>query len=116
MIFSSGKKKINYSKKLYICDKEINAVTSTKFLGVIIDQHLKWSEHISHIRKKIAKGLGVISKAKKSLNYESLRTLYYSFIHPYFDYCLEVWGSANSTLMTALFRMQKKSNSFYYYG
>ena len=56
-----------------------------------------------------AKGLGVISKAKRYLNYDSLRTLYYSFIHPYFDYCLEVWGSANTTLLKSLFKMQKKA-------
>ena len=29
--------------------------------------------------------------------------------HPYFDYCLEVWDSANTTLMKSLFRMQKKA-------
>ena len=51
----------------------------------------------------------MISKAKKYLNCDALRTLYYSFIHPYFDYCLEVWGSANITLMNSLFRMQKKA-------
>ena len=109
MIFSSARQKIEYSKKLYICEKEISAVKSTKFLGVVIDQHLRWHAHVSHIKKKIAKGLGIISKAKKYLNYESLRTLYFSFIHPYFDYCLEVWGSANKTLITSIFRLQKKA-------
>ena len=76
---------------------------------LLSNQHLKWTFHISHIKKKIAKGLGVINKAKKYLNYGSLRTLYYSFVHPYFDYCLEVWGCASTTLMNSLFRMQKKA-------
>ena len=108
MIFTSGKKQVHYSKKLFICNKEINAVTSTKFLGVHIDYNLKWNVHVTHIKKKIAKGLGAINKAKRYLNYDALRTLYHSFIHPYFDYCLEIWGSANKTIMAPLFRMQKK--------
>ena len=43
----------------------INEVHHTKFLGVIIDNKLKWKEHIDYISKKIAKGIGVIVKARK---------------------------------------------------
>ena len=109
MIFSSGRRKYNHSKKLFICNDEIKAVTYTKFLGTIIDQNLTWEKHIIHIKKKVAKGLGIISKAKKLLNFAALKTLYYSFIYPYFDYCIEVWGSASKTRIDALFRMQKKA-------
>ena len=42
----------------------IAEVTETKFLGVIIDNKLKWSTHILYIRKKIAKGIGILLKAR----------------------------------------------------
>ena len=109
MIFSSGRRKIDYCQKLYICNDEIEVVKHTKFLGVIIDQNLKWENHISHIKKKVAKGLGIISKARKVLNLKALRALYYSFIYPYLDYCIEVWGSASKTRIDSLFLMQKKA-------
>ena len=107
--FFNWKKKMVISKKLYIGNEEIIAVPKTKFLGTIIDQNLKWGDHISHIKKKVAKGLGIISKAKKYLNTGSLRTLYYSFVYPYFDYCIEVWGSAAKSFIEPLFRLQKKA-------
>ena len=109
MIFSSGRKEISYSNKLFICNDEIKAVKHTKFLGAIIDQRLSWENHITHIKKKVARGLAIISKAKKFLNSTALKTLYYSFIYPYFDYCIEVWGSACKTRIDTLFRMQKKA-------
>ena len=109
MIFSSGKRKYEYSKKLYICDAEIKVVKFTKFLGVIIDQNLNWKHHILHVKKKLAKGIGIICKARKYLNYPALRTLYHSFFYPYIDYCIEVWGSAGKTIIEKLCRIQRKA-------
>ena len=78
-------------------------------LGTMIDQNLRWTNHISYIKKKIAKGIGILSKARKYLNSDSLKTLYHSFIYPYLDYCIEVWGSACITHLDPLYRMQKKA-------
>jgi len=61
------------------------------------------------VKKKEAKGVGILSKAKKVLNLKALRTLYYSFVYPYLDYCIEVWGSACKKHIDTLFRMQKKA-------
>ena len=41
---------------------KIQEVKETQFLGVIIDNKLKWSSHIMYISKKIAKGIGIILK------------------------------------------------------
>ena len=61
----------------------IAEVTETKFLGVIIDNKLKWSTHILYIRKKIAKGIGILLKARKCFNNETLLSLYHTFVYPY---------------------------------
>ena len=36
----------------------ISRVETTKFLGVIIDEKLKWQHHISYVALKLAKSLG----------------------------------------------------------
>ena len=41
-----------------INDIEIEQKTSTKFLGVYIDEKLNWSKHIEYISKKICKNFG----------------------------------------------------------
>ena len=41
---------------------------------------------------KIARGIGMIIKARHCLNKNALLTLYYSFIYPYLIYCNVVWG------------------------
>ena len=68
---------------IYINGTCIIEVTETKFLGVIIDYKLNWSSHIMNINKKIAKGIGIILKARKVFNNETLISLYYTFVYPF---------------------------------
>ena len=61
---------------LLINGNQITEVNETKFLGVIIDNKLTWCPHIMYISKKIAKGIGIILKARKVFNNETLFSLY----------------------------------------
>jgi hypothetical protein len=108
IIFRSKRQCVVTNNKLSINGSIIENVEHTKFLGVTIDSTLSWDRHISNVKGKIARGLGVISKARKSLNSQSLITLYFSIIYPYLIYCVEVWGNAAAVYINSLFRLQKK--------
>ena len=95
---------------LLINGNRISEVNETKFLGVIIDNKLKWSPHIMHISKKIAKGIGIIRKARKVFDNETPFSLYYTFIYPYLNYCIHVWGKTYDTHLRKL--MSRKTRLF----
>ena len=65
----------------------VDETDHTKFLGVITDSRLNWKNHILHITGNIARGIGVITKARKQPDKETLTTLHYAFIYPYMCYC-----------------------------
>ena len=46
--------------KLIISNYEIQREESIKFLGVLLDQHLTWKEHIKLTENKIAKNIGML--------------------------------------------------------
>ena len=108
IIFSTKKKYVESSEGLCINGENIIQVDSTKFLGVMQDSKLSWSDHIFYIKGKISKGLGILSKARKIFKPETLVTLYYSFIYPYLTYCVEVWGGTSHCYTSSLFKLQKK--------
>ena len=56
------------------------------------------------MKLKIAQGLGIINKAK----HKCLKNVYYSFIYPYFTYCVEVWGNAATSHLLPLCLLQNK--------
>jgi len=62
MVFHRAKIK-NIQAKIQIDNVLIKQVDQTKFLGVIIDHRLDWSNHISYINSKISKGIGIICRA-----------------------------------------------------
>jgi hypothetical protein len=108
MIFSIGRKVGDMTEDIIINDAILKRVDHTKFLGVIIDSKLSWFHHIQYIKNKISKGIGIISKARKLLPFNCIRSLYYSFIYPYITYCIETWGAACTTHMSSLVKLQKK--------
>ena len=85
---------------LLIDGNRISEVNETKFLGVIIDNKLNWSPHITYISKTIAKGIGIILKARKVFNNETLSSLYYTFFYPYLNYCIHVWVKRMTRIFT----------------
>ena len=86
----------------------IDKVNHFKFLGVIIDSHLSWMDHVQHIRKKISKGIGILYKTKDYLKSDTLLTLYYSFVYPNLIYCIEVWGAITKGNLISLLKTQKR--------
>ena len=86
----------------------IQEVKETKFLGVIIDNKLKFSAHIKYISKKIAKGNGIILKSRKVFSNETLLSLYHTFAYPYLSYCIHVWGNAYNIHLNDLIALQNK--------
>ena len=87
---------------------KISEVKSTKFLRVLIDSELSWKPHIDSICSKIAKNIGIMTKARSIFNERTLLSLYYSFIYPYISYCIHVWGSAYQTHLNKLYLLQKR--------
>ena len=108
MIFHHSRVKYNSKHCIKIDDCSLNKVISAKYLGVIIDYKLNWIDHIAYIKNKISKGIGIMYRARNFLNKSSLIGLYYSYIYPYFTYCLETWGCASKTQLNPLFLLQKK--------
>ena len=54
------KNKIN----VILDDVSLEKVSSTKFLGVIIDENLTWKNHIDAISKTISRNIGILTKLK----------------------------------------------------
>ena len=108
MVFHRAKLKHITDFELKIDDTVINSTLITKFLGIVIDSKLKWNEHIKYIRNKISKSIGILYKCKQFLDKKTLRNLYNSFVLPYLNYGVEIWGTTKKTYLDPLYKSQKK--------
>ena len=107
MVFHKAKVKTS-GHDLIMQGNPIQCVTSTKFLGIIIDNKLKWNEHITYIKNKISKSIGILYKTRCYLDKIALKNMYYTFVFPYLIYCNEIWGNAAAVHLDPLIKLQKK--------
>ena len=110
--FHQARQKDNIPLKLpslFINDREIKQSTSIKYLGVLIDEHLTWKDHITVIENKVSKNVGFLHRAKSVLDSTALKNLYFSFIHSYLNYGNIVWASASTAKLKKLASNQKQA-------
>ena len=93
ILFLPRQKPITVSDTITLDNIAVQQVEVTKFLGVLLDQHLSWKYHITHVAKKVSKAIGIISKARFFLSSKSLLSLYYTLVYPYLNCCNITWCS-----------------------
>ena len=109
IIFKPRQKMLDYNKfSIQIKNASIERKESTKFLGVIVDEHLCLKDHISAVASKISKSIGIISKSRYYLSQKSLFMLYYSLIYSYLYYGNIIWESTYHINLYRLRILQKR--------
>lgn len=108
VIFKSHKRKLKKHMSLKLNNEMLQWVEHTKFLGIIIDQHLTWKNHINYVTKKIIRTTGVLCRIRFYISQPLLRMLYYSLIYPHLYYGNIVWANTYPTRLEKLFKLQKK--------
>ena len=74
----------------------------------MIDEYLDFKEHIQYIKGKMSRGLGILFKCRRLFTQKTLLTLYNSFMYPYMNYCINVWGRTFDSYLDPLVKLQKK--------
>ena len=88
MVFHRARLKTT-SIDISINGSELKRVKCFKYLGLIVDQKLKWIDHIAHVKLKIAQGLGIINKAKPFFYRKSVSRTYTTLLYTHIS--LIVW-------------------------
>ena len=76
---------------IQIKEQIIYSKESVLFLGITLDQKLKFDQHISNLCKKAASQLNALYRIKRYLTVEIKTILVNSFIYSNFNYCPHVW-------------------------
>ena len=93
--------------KLFINNQVIKRQSSIKFLGILLDENLSLKEHLKLTENKIAKNIGLISKATPYLNKDSLLALCFFYIHFYINCANLVRGSTHRSYLRKIKSQQK---------
>ena len=77
-------------------------VEQTKYLGIIIDETLKWKPHIQSIIRKIRLLAYKFYRLRSILNISNLKLLYYAIVQSYLQYAIIGWRGVLDTHLNPL--------------
>ena len=80
----------------------------TKFLGVLINDHLKWDQHISKLILKIKRNRHLLRTGRSLLSIHAKKLVYFVHIQSHITYSLSLWGNLVST--TQLLKLQAEQS------
>ena len=106
MIFS--RRKIDLPVPLKISNVAIERKTEARFLGVILDEKLNWNSHITHLKAKMSRYIGIMYKIKRYLPPQARLQIYHSFVQSHLNFCSLIWGFSSKSNIQSVFGMQKK--------
>ena len=105
----SGRNTSWYSINIDIDGVKIPHVRNAKYLEVVIDSELKWTDHINELSSRLSSRLYILRKLRKFLPYNIFNCIYYAIFQSCVDYCLSVWGSTSEKHLNHLQKLQKRA-------
>ena len=77
-----------------------------KYLGVHLDEHLNWKNHVSTIATKLRRANGVISKIRHFVPTKTLLSVYHAIFASHFRYAAQTRALCNNTVTQKIQTLQ----------
>lgn len=85
----------------------LSRVSTTKYLGVMLDQRLSWHPHIDYTSARIRKLIWIFKNLRHVTNKTLLTQIYVALAQSVLGYCISVWGGASKIKFLQIERAQR---------
>ena len=68
---------------------------SVKCIGVLLDEHLQWTKQSSHVKMKLDRAIGILSKLRYKSNPDILKITYHSLFGSHLLCGCQLWFQKN---------------------
>ena len=94
----------NNDLNIFVNDKKIKKVQTTESLGLTIDEHLTWKNHINNITKKISSAISALKRVRPFIDRDTVVKAYKGLVEP----CSPVWDGLGCKLSEKLQKLQNR--------
>ena len=94
--------------QLRLGQNNIKMVNSSKYLGLMVDSHISWFEHVDALSKNVSR-IGLMSRIRNYLDSSTSKLIYNAIVVPLFDYCDIVWDCCNASSKVKLQNLQNRA-------
>ncbi len=94
---------------VHIDGEPINRVSVAKYVGMYIDEKLKWDVHIDKIIPKISAKISILRSLRKLVPIDTLTFMYNAIVLPHFEYADIILDSASAACKYKLQSLQTRA-------
>ena len=109
VIFKHPKKEMNYNMKIKLNGKKLYPSEYVKYLGVLIDSHLKYSHHMISLCNKLSRAQGMLKKIRHYVSPSTLRSIYFAIFSSIMTYAAIIWGQNKTVQLKRISNLQNKA-------
>ena len=110
MIFSRSKNKDFPAFNPKLNGIPIEKKQVVRFLGVLVDDKLTWTNHVTALKAKMSRYIGIMYKLRSIILPAKARAhIFNSLVQSHLNYCSLIWGSTCKSNIDSLFIIQKKA-------
>ena len=88
---------------------KLNPSKNVRYLGVLLDNELKWSTHVAQLKMKLNRAIGILSKLRYNLPLATLKMVYHSIFSSHILYGIQVWSQNSQTIKTKIQSLQDRA-------
>ena len=108
LLFSNRYADIDPELMVIYSNEAVKFKDKGEFLGLTIDDNLRFNTHIQVISNKISKSVGIFYRLRHCVPRRVHLNLYYTMVYPYLLYGNIVWGGTSVQHIRSLQLLQKK--------
>ena len=109
IVFRSNKNPTtNLPEKINFDNTSIVRSGSSKYLGVTLDEHVTWNQHITEVCNKLKRYFKLFYSIRNYVNSNQVKIIYYAFIYSRIKYGISTFGFTDNNKMKQMQVLQNK--------
>ena len=109
IVFRSNKNPTtNLPEKINFENTSINRSETSKYLGVTLDEHVTWNQHIIEVCNKLKRYFKLFYSIRNFVNKNQVKIIYYSFIYSQIKYGITTFGFTDNNKIQRMQVLQNK--------
>ena len=92
IIFHLKKTKLDYSVKFKLNGKILNPISTVKYFGILLDEHLLLTKQVNWVKSKLNQTNGIL---RYNMSLPILKIVYHSLFGSHLQYGAQLWGKGN---------------------
>ena len=111
IILFRPKFQVNIAKHLNfrISGQREERINEVKYLGLVVNEFLERRTHFTHLKKKLNRAIGILSKIRHHTSQNLLKPIYFSLFNSHLIYGCQVWGQHHSNEFRKIENPQEKA-------